>query len=163
MAKTPFRRILVPHDFSAPADFALRQAAALARAAGGRLRVLHVMEPMYVPINVPSQAMPDPYALVPTQKAALERQVRKVLGAGAPPCTVDVEVGQPTAFILEAARRADSIVMATHGRTGLRHLLLGSVAERVVRASPIPVLTVRPPAPGARARKGRSGRGRRAA
>ncbi|MCW5892704.1 MAG: universal stress protein [bacterium] len=162
MPSSPFRRILVPHDFSAAADHALRQAAALARAARGRLRVLHVLEPMYVPINVPGQALPDPYALVPTQQAALEQHVRKLLGSGAPPFTVEVRVAQPTVAILEAARRADSIVMSTHGRTGLRHLLLGSVAERVVRASPIPVLTVRP-TPSRRARKPRPSRTRRAA
>lgn len=160
MPANPFRRILVPHDFSPAADHALRQAAALARGAGGRLRVLHVLEPMYLPINVPPQAMPDPAAFLPQQQAALERHVRKVLGTGAPRCTVEVVIGQPTATILDRARRADSIVMSTHGRTGLTHLLLGSVAERVVRASPIPVLTVRPRS---RARRPRAGRARRAA
>lgn len=160
MPANPFRRILVPHDFSPAADQALRQAAALARAGGGRLRVLHVLEPMYLPVNVPAQALPDPAAFLPDQHAALVRRVQKVLGAGGPPCTVEVVIGQPTSAILERAGRADSIVMSTHGRTGLTHLLLGSVAERVVRASPIPVLTVRPRS---RARKPRAARARRAA
>jgi nucleotide-binding universal stress UspA family protein len=160
MAANPFRRILVPHDFSPAADQALRQAAALARGAGGRLRILHVIEPMYVPVNVPPQALPDPALFLPDQQAALERHVRKVLGAGAPRYTVEVTIGQPTATILDRARRADSIVMSTHGRSGLAHLLLGSVAERVVRASPIPVLTVRPRS---RAQKPRAAKARRAA
>jgi nucleotide-binding universal stress UspA family protein len=146
MASTLFRRILVPHDFSDAADRALREAAALARAAGGRLHVLHVQEPFYVPINVPSESIPNALDFVPAQRAALERRVEKVLGAAAPPVSVAAEVGQPADVILAAARRADSIVMATRGRTGLPHLLLGSVAERVVRHAPIPVLTVRVPA-----------------
>jgi nucleotide-binding universal stress UspA family protein len=52
-------------------------------------------------------------------------------------------IGAPAGCILEAAHKADAIVMGTLGRSGLRHLLLGSVAERVVRHAPIPVLTVR--------------------
>ncbi len=162
MASKLFRRILVPHDFSPAADHALREAAVLARETGGRLQVLHVLEPLYVPINMPSQAMPDPYTFVPGQRSALERHVRKVLGSGPPAVSVVVEVGQPTASILDAARKADSIVMSTHGRTGLPHLLLGSVAERVVRQSPIPVLTVRPRA-ARRAAKRPATRRRRAA
>jgi nucleotide-binding universal stress UspA family protein len=55
-------------------------------------------------------------------------------------------VGPPAGCILEAARKADAIVMGTLGRTGLPHLLIGSVAERVVRHAPVPVLTVRAPA-----------------
>jgi len=53
-------------------------------------------------------------------------------------------LGEPVQSILAAARRADTIVMATLGRTGLAHLVMGSIAERVVRHSPVPVLTVRP-------------------
>lgn len=143
MTSKLFRRILVPHDFSDAADRALRQAAALAEPRGGRLRVLHVLPPFYLPIDMPSRAMPDPYDLVPDQRRALEQRVRKVLGASQVRVSVAVEVGQPADVIVAAARRADSIVMATQGRTGLPHLLMGSIAERVVRLSPVPVLTYR--------------------
>jgi nucleotide-binding universal stress UspA family protein len=65
---------------------------------------------------------------------------------------VDVMMGDPAVEILQAAKRrgADLIVMATHGRKGLRHLVLGSVAEHVVREAPCPVLTVKPKAPAAK-------------
>jgi nucleotide-binding universal stress UspA family protein len=65
---------------------------------------------------------------------------------GAPRVTAEKAVGEPAAEILEAAReaRADLIVMGTHGRTGLEHALMGSIAERVVRRAHCPVLTVRP-------------------
>jgi nucleotide-binding universal stress UspA family protein len=157
MATTPFRCILVPHDFSDTADRALTEAAALARLTGGRLRVLHVIAPPAVPVDVP---LPDPFDLVPAHRAALERRVRDVLGAKAPETSVTVEVGVPVDRILEAAEHADSIVMGTLGRTGLTHFLLGSVAERVVRSSPIPVLTIRAED---EARTRRSGKPKRAA
>jgi len=137
---TRFRRIVVPHDFSETADRALSEAAELARMADGRLCVLHVIAPPTMPVDLP---LPDPFALVPGQREALERRVQRVLGPDAPPASVVVEVGVPAERILEAAEHADVIVMGTQGRTGLTHLLLGSVAERVVRTSPIPVLTIR--------------------
>jgi nucleotide-binding universal stress UspA family protein len=155
MASTLFRRILVPHDFSDAADRALREAAALARETGGRLHVLYVQAPFYVPIHVPLGSIPDAASLTPDQTRALERRVRKVLGSTAPPVSVAVEVAQPAEAILAEARHADSIVMATSGRTGLPHLMLGSVAERVVRHAPVPVLTIRVP-PKARARTKRT-------
>jgi len=163
MASTLFRRILVPHDFSDAADRALREAAALARESGGRLHVLYVQEPYYVPINVPTETMPNALEFVPDQKRALERRVQKVLGSKAPPLTIAVEVAQPTSGILAAAAKADSIVMSTHGRTGLSHMMLGSVAERVVRLSPIPVLTIRVPPKAKRGAKRPAARTRKVA
>ncbi|TMB48311.1 MAG: universal stress protein [Deltaproteobacteria bacterium] len=67
-------------------------------------------------------------------------------GARAPRTRCRVVLGDPLQRILAAARDADSIVIATAGRTGLSHLLIGSVAEKVVRHAPVPVLTIRPPA-----------------
>jgi len=138
--KTRFRCILVPHDFSETADRALTEAAALARDTGGRLRVLHVVAPPTMPVDLP---LPDPFDLVPGQRLALEQRVQRVLGPGAPPTSVAVEVGIPAERILEEAARADSIVMGTEGRTGLSHFLLGSVTKRVMQAAPVPVLTIR--------------------
>jgi nucleotide-binding universal stress UspA family protein len=54
-----------------------------------------------------------------------------------------VTVGDPAAQLLDAARHADCVVMSTHGRTGLAHFILGSVAEKIVRHAPVPVLTLR--------------------
>jgi len=148
-----FRRILVPHDFSDAADQALALAAALASEHGGQLVVLNVLEPVSVPRDValPNNPMPHLFDFVPMEEKALRARVRRVLGRPAPPTAVTVEIGVPFRCILEAAREADCIVMSTHGRTGLRHLLMGSVAERVLRLSPVPVLTMHPTTPAAAA------------
>jgi nucleotide-binding universal stress UspA family protein len=144
---TLFRRILVPHDFSEHATRALVVAADLARRTRGRLEVLHVLTPLYGGPGYPSQ---EAIAWTPDRErvAQLERRLALVVAAalparGAPPVRVRVVRGEALTCILAAARRADAIVMATLGRTGLAHVLLGSVAEKVVRHAPIPVLTVR--------------------
>ena len=144
-----FRRILVPHDFSPQATVALRAAAALAREHSGRLTVLHVIVPFYVPADVSfglaADTFPSPTTFVPEQRKHLETLVAKTLGEGAPPVTCRIDVGDASQCILDAARRCDSIVMSTAGRSGLSHLLIGSVAEKVVRHSRVPVLTIRVP------------------
>ena len=155
MARTSlFRRILVPHDFSDQATVALRTAARLAKEHRGKLTVLHVLVPFYLPADVPF-GMAAPGDLIPEHRQALQRLVKKALGSGSPPVTVRVDVGEASHRIMEASRRADSIVMATSGRTGLSHFLIGSVAERVVRHATVPVLTLRAPV-----RKRRKARGK---
>jgi nucleotide-binding universal stress UspA family protein len=143
MPRSLFQHILVPHDFSPQATAALRTAAALARAQDGKLTVLHVVVPFYLPADAPF-GMTPPGDLIPEQRAHLERLVAKTVGPDGPPTTVKVDIGDPAQRIIEAARRADSIVMATSGRSGFAHLLIGSVAEKVVRHATVPVLTVRP-------------------
>ena len=144
MARSIFRRILVPHDFSDEADDALRLAAQIASGTGGRVHVLHVLEPYYGPADLTYAAMvPPPESLVPEQMRDLEQRVKKVLGGKAPKVTVGVVVGHPATEIVRAGEKADVIVMATIGRTGLSHLLIGSVAEKVVRHAAAPVLTIR--------------------
>jgi universal stress protein A len=140
MARSVFKHVLVPHDFSEPATVALRTAAQLAKQHGGKVTVLHVVVPFYLPAQVPL-----PGHLIPELRSHLERLVDKTVGTGGPPVTVRVEVGDASQCIIDAARRADSIVMATSGRTGLAHLLIGSVAEKVVRHAAVPVLTLRVP------------------
>jgi nucleotide-binding universal stress UspA family protein len=143
MAKPLFKRILVPHDFSSEADQALRVAGQLA-GGSGTVTALHVIEPYYGPTDMTFATMvPPPESLVPEQRRELEGRVRKILGAAARRATVRVRVGDPGREIVRAAGKADSVVMATMGRTGISHLLIGSVAERVVRMSPVPVLTLR--------------------
>jgi nucleotide-binding universal stress UspA family protein len=140
-------RILVPVDFSAHSDRALRYAARLAGQVGAAVELLHVVEDftygafseVYVP-NVPAMT-----------EEAINSAVDRLtpLKAEVFPHGADVEtvvyVGRPAATIVEHARagKFDLIVMGTHGRTGLPHLFMGSVAEHVVRTAPCPVLTVR--------------------
>ena len=143
-----FRRILVPHDFSSHATTALATAARLAAEHGGRLVVLHVITPFHPATASPEETfawMPDG-DLVAGERRHLEALVaRTVRGPKAPPVTCTVEIGDPFQRIVDAAQQADCIVMATAGRTGLSHLLIGSVAEKVVRHSPVPVLTLHSP------------------
>jgi nucleotide-binding universal stress UspA family protein len=91
----------------------------------------------------------------------LETQVKKLLGPRRVSFECWVLVGDPFQQIMAAARTTDLIVMATAGRTGLSHLVIGSVAEKVVRHSPAPVLTIRSAIQGAGKRTVRSERLRR--
>jgi universal stress protein A len=148
----PFRRILVPHDFSDPATGALKFAARLVPP-NGRVVALHVVVP-FVPItDIPPagiSAYITPGELISGAKRQLDRTIAKALpGKRGPRVETKVVIGDPYQRILDAARGMDAIVMSTAGRTGLSHLLIGSVTEKVVRHSPIPVLTLR----GAAARK----------
>jgi nucleotide-binding universal stress UspA family protein len=138
---TLFRRILVPHDFSEPATRALEVAADLAAPRRGRLLVLHVIPPIHPP-HGRAAWFPDA-ALVARERRRLEAMVERVAGGRRLHFECRVAIGGPLERILDAARGVDSIVMSTAGRTGIPRLLIGSVAERVVRHSPVPVLTVR--------------------
>ena len=143
---TIFRRILVPHDFSDAANGALRVARRLAKQHRGRLTVLHVVTP-YQPVTMLPEVAGwiSDREIVAGAKRSLDELVRRELrGRGAPPFRFHVELGDPATRILDAAKKVDCIVMTTEGRTGLSHLLIGSVAEKVVRHSPVPVLTIRP-------------------
>ena len=154
---TPFRRILVPHDFSESADAALDLAVDLAAAQGARLDVLHVVEPFHPPPEIVAW-LGDEQRIGPQLKR-LEAVVAARVGRRRVPFQCEVVVGYPLDAILEAARDVDLIVMATLGRTGLPHLLIGSVAERVVRHATKPVLTLRAGRP-ARSESRRSRRAR---
>lgn len=142
-----FSKILVPHDASAPATHALGVAADLALRTGGRLIVLRAIAP-FLPFpelgSTEGSGWIPPEDVVALELASLERAVAKALPKSAPPVECRVVVGPPYETILAAAADADSIVMATHGRTGLAHVLIGSVAEKIVRHAPVPVLTIRP-------------------
>jgi nucleotide-binding universal stress UspA family protein len=141
-----FRRILVPHDFSPDATRALELANELARGHGGRIVVLHVVAPVPPPTAFPEQigTWIPAVELVSGARRQLEAVVRKtVAGPRAPRVDCRVVLGDPYRSIVDAARGVDAIVMGTAGRSGLPHLLIGSVAEKVVRHAPVPVLTVR--------------------
>lgn len=143
------RQIVAPTDFSEWSRQAVAYAYALAQKCGARLLLLHVVEelPPYIGFLPPAGAA--------TVLKNLECQARRDLAQLLPKAEdVKVEItcqavtGTPSFKIIEIAQEenADMIVMATHGRTGFRHFILGSVAERVVRTAPCSVLTIRPKA-----------------
>jgi nucleotide-binding universal stress UspA family protein len=145
------RRILVPTDFSKHSDNALRYAVAFAEKFGAELHLLHVVQDLalFVPEAVLA-AGALPTAPVEQFRAAAQTALqRMVAGLHLPGVTVHPEVAEGVPFdaIIRFARQrtVDLIVMGTHGHTGLAHLLMGSVAEKVVRKAPCPVLTVRHP------------------
>jgi nucleotide-binding universal stress UspA family protein len=141
-----FRRILVPHDFSDHATRALEVAAGFAGPQSS-ITVLHAVAPVYASGGMPGADMSwtPPPEMIGDLREQLEQLVARVVGrtaAGRVHCRV--VPADPLTAILAAARRADVIVMTTVGRTGLTHLLMGSVAEKVVRHATTPVLTLHP-------------------
>lgn len=140
-----FKTILHPTDFSSSASEALRVACWLARASGGKLLLLHVAQPpvgSVAGIPVP----PPPPAVIDWSE--LKKELEAV-ASGIEDVAVEARlvVGDPAAAIVDLARQAGAnlIVIGSHGRTGLRRLLMGSVAEHVVRKAACPVLTVKTP------------------
>ena len=135
-----FTRILVPIDFSAPSDAALASARTLASTFGASLHVLHVMENVFL-----RAVVGDPHDLQVAARRQLNERLtdddRRRLRA----VTVVEQSDEPADEIVSYARTAniDLIVMGTHGRSGVAHMLMGSVAERVVRSAPCPVMTMR--------------------
>lgn len=138
-----FRQLLVATDFSEASERALSLACSLARDLGAELTVLHVCEvPAY------AETGPLPYdVLTPIATAAQARldEALKEIRRQCPGAKGLLKLGGPWQEILATVRelRADAIVMGTHGRRGVAHALLGSVAERVLRLAPVPVITVR--------------------
>jgi nucleotide-binding universal stress UspA family protein len=146
----PIKTILHPTDFSRSSDLALQLAGALARDYGARLVILHVGRP---PLRVLGSPTPAPPLPVEWGRDELDRQLRRLTVPGlknGPEYRLEFAdtVGDE---ILRVAREvtSDVIVLGTHGRTGLGRLLLGSVAEQVVRRAVCPVITVKKPGPAA--------------
>lgn len=145
--------ILVPHDFSASANHATAIARDEAKVHGGTLVLLHV-------IDLPYQLGPDAVIVPPETGAPISVREYAIQSAEAHlqdiiarlakdgvTATGVIKVGVPVDEINQVVdeQNIDLVVMGTHGRTGLRHLMAGSVAERVVRSSRVPVLTIRHP------------------
>lgn len=135
-----FQRILCPVDFDSNSVAALRLAKELAQRDNAKLYLFHSIPPT------------DPLVVsAPMLAKRTEEEARRELGKietgelGGVPHELLLRVGHPSEEVITVAKdlRADLIVMATHGRTGIPHLVIGSVAERVVREAPCPVLTVR--------------------
>lgn len=143
------KRILVPLDFSVNSARALDYAHRLALSMDADIHLVHVCE-------MPGMATGaiDTYAvayfdwtrlLVTEAEKQLEREAAQLKDVG--PVTTEVLVGSPASAIVDAAtaNQSDLIVMGTHGNGAVMHLMMGNVAERVVRMAPCPVLTVREP------------------
>ena len=143
-------RILVPTDFSEPSDAALEYATTLAGKLGASLHLLHVFEDPYLSGGAFAAEMYAPVpadlreSLLDEAKLRLAERIDTLDVARFHP-TADVYTGPTARAITDYARdqNIDLIVMGTHGRGAMAHLLLGSVAERVVRSAGCPVLTVR--------------------
>lgn len=140
------RRILVPVDFSKPSEKALRYAVSFARQFDAKVSLLHVCplpyypnEPGYIPASFPVDDSSQK-----AMAARLATDARRLVPPGILDRT-EVRIGSAYDQICATARklRADLIIISTHGYTGLKHALLGSTAERVVRHAPCPVLVVR--------------------
>jgi universal stress protein A len=135
--------ILVPTDFSANAEQALDYACELAAKLGSTVRLVHAvpMPPSALQVALPEEILEK---LVAEHGEALEKLAvpRRASTSFGEPL---IEVGDPRDMIVETARRlgVDLIVMGTHGRRGLSRVVMGSVAEDVIRHAPCPVLTVR--------------------
>lgn len=141
------KRILVPTDFSDQGKTALMYAVAFADQFGAAVDLLHVLEP------VPPGALLS-YVSLSDLKKSMQEEAEKHLEElhtewqnYAFPVKKIVVEGHPFVEIIKHAResKADMIIMGTHGRGAIAHMLLGSVAEKVVRKSQCPVLTVRHP------------------
>jgi universal stress protein A len=146
------QRILVPVDFSDTSRAALDYATDLARAFDASMDIVHVWEaPVYVTQATPLESGISQTSLLDaaqTQaKDGLNAFVLAAKQPGAPIRSLQIEMGSPAPTICQVAKdgRHDLIVIGTHGRTGITRVLIGSVAEHVVRLAPCPVLSVRKP------------------
>jgi nucleotide-binding universal stress UspA family protein len=142
---TAFKNVVVPVDFGDPSRHALELAVELAKQFGASLTLVHVWE---IPVYSYSAVVPIPVDLyTPLQRLAREQLEALVeeTKKKVPDTKGILKQGVPWREILGAIdeTHADLVVMGTHGRRGVSRALLGSVTEKIVRASPTPVLTVR--------------------
>lgn len=139
------RRILVPIDFSDASEAAVQHAKEIALTYGAELNLLHVVEQPFYPSSYGMDSVSFP-------TGEIVERVEKQLGdlareeIGYEHVMIEATVGHPASSILDYvdANEIDLVVIATHGRTGLDRVLIGSVAERVLRQSPTPVFVVKP-------------------
>jgi len=142
-----YKRILVPVDGSETSNRGLKEAIALARQSGAQLRLLHVVDESVLALTPEVGVVDLSDSLRDSGRKVLAKAVALAERSGVKAETSMPEnlTGRVSDAILREARkwRADVVVMGTHGRRGLSHMLLGSDAEGVVRSSPVPVLLVR--------------------
>jgi nucleotide-binding universal stress UspA family protein len=138
-------KILFPTDFSTAGQAALAMATRLAKGSGAKLLIVHVEEP---PMAYGGGELY--YGIEEPDREQLKRMLSEVVPTDpAVPCEHQLMIGSPATTIVHVAEQegVEMIVMPTHGRTGLLRMLMGSVAEEVVRKAKCPVLTVKAAAP----------------
>ena len=141
------QRILLPVDGSQISHFAIREADALAAASGGDLTLMFVHAPATV--HLMDDDYPEPVEMTKTLLETARNIIEKWADSLATPEAnrhIVIECcGSPSQYIVDQSGNYDLIVMGTHGHTGIKHLHLGSVAERVVRGARCDVLVVKQP------------------
>lgn len=139
------KKILVPTDYSDTAEHGVRYALEMARALGAKVTLLHVY---VIPTPPVSAGFAGDFVRETQQEAEKQMHEASAKYAGNPAlAAAKLTTGEPTDSILTTAREmgADLIIIGTHGRSGVQRMLLGSVAESVLRAAPCPVLAIRSP------------------
>lgn len=142
-----FEQILVPIDFSDHSKKSLSFAKAMAESYGAKLQILHVIEENIHPAFYAS-GMTSIFEMIPNLKDKCQQSLKEMLNEASGPkveSEIHVVEGRATQEIVRFAEThsSDLIVIGTHGLTGIEHLLIGSVAEKVVRMAPCPVFTVK--------------------
>jgi len=143
------KRVLLPTDFSECARAALAYACAFVDQFDAELHLLHVVQDVMLMMPEPGSAFALPQNYLLDLKTGAENALAGLLGeswAAGKKVVRATRLGSAFVEIVRYAREheIDMIIVGTHGRSGLKHVILGSVAERVVRKAPCPVLTVRP-------------------
>jgi len=145
------KNILVPIDFSDYSKNALKYAVEFAKNFSAKLFLIYVVEPIIYPADFSMGQVAIPSTDIDIQKRA-EEELKKLADEIQTDIQVEtiIKTGKPFVEINETAREKDIdlIIIATHGHTGVEHLLFGSTAEKVVRKAPCPVLTLREPIKG---------------
>lgn len=146
------KNILVPIDFSDYSKNALKYAVQFAKTFNAKIFLIYVVEPMIYPADFSMGQVAIPSMDSDLQNRAEEelKNLAKSYSETALQIETIIKTGKPFVEINETAKEtdADLIIMATHGHTGVEHLLFGSTAEKVVRKAPCPVLTLREPIKG---------------
>lgn len=140
-------RILIPVDFSEYSKMALEYSIEFSKKFNSELILIYVIEPIVYPSDFGLGQIPINQVDFEIQSKA-ESELKKLVEEKVPSelkASYVVKTGKPFLEIISAAKEydCDLIIIATHGHTGIEHILFGSTAEKVVRKSPIPVLTVR--------------------
>jgi nucleotide-binding universal stress UspA family protein len=145
------KSIMVPIDFSEYSKSALKYAIDFAKQFHAKIYLIYVVEPIIYPADFSMGQVAIPSADLDLQSRANEELINlaKTIGSGITSETI-IKTGKPFVEIIDSAKEndVDLIIIATHGHTGVEHLLFGSTAEKVVRKAPCPVLTLREPIKG---------------
>ena len=141
------KNILVPVDYSDSGEAAMSYAVSLARESNARLHLVHVYEQPFTYVDGGFAGTPVATEIPPVDLKDEEAKLQKITPADDVSLTRQFIIGGPADELVRYAEdnQIDLVVMGTHGRTGLSRLLMGSVAEGVVRRAPCPVLTIKQP------------------